>query len=247
MPKPNGVMIYDGPSEYTGERIIVVVVGLKTRSTNSKTGGMVQTYVFPAGVDPVTAWKTGADTANCGACIHRSPASGGLGTCYVAKFHGPAAVYSGWKRGIYPTVAPAEAAELVRETGRALRLGTWGDPAAVPAGVLDVLAMGASERTGYTHGWRDRPDLRGLVMASVDSVAETREAQAAGFATFRVAPHGDAGRLPGEARCPASAEAGKRVTCETCPLKCDGAVSRGVFGRVIQDHGPRRHRGLLSA
>ena len=47
-------------------------------------------------------------------------------------------------------------------------------------------------------------------------------------------------RDSGEARCPASAEAGRRVTCESCPiaLKCNGTRTGRIRGRVILDHGP---------
>jgi hypothetical protein len=81
-------------------------------------------------------------------------------------------------------------------------------------------------------------------MASVDSVDEALEAAALGWSTFRVKPKGDRGRLPGEAICPASAEAGKKVTCETCPIKCDGRpyMSGLLTGRVIQAHGTKAKR-----
>lgn len=243
--KPNGYVVFRGPSLYDGKPIVVILTGLHSASTNRKTGGMLQTYILPAGIDPVSAWKKGRDVSVCGGCPHRSPASGGKGTCYVTKMHGPASVFKAWKRGAYPVADVSEVSELVR--GRKLRIGTWGDPAAVPAEVWAQLASGASARTGYTHGWRQVPALRGLVMASVDSVAELLEARSEGWATFRVAPLGESGRLPGEVICPASAEAGKKTTCENCPVKCTGEVRPKFSGRVIQDHGPRKAMALLSA
>jgi hypothetical protein len=71
-------------------------------------------------------------------------------------------------------------------------------------------------------------------MASVDSVSERAEAMALGWATFRVSTDRDDARdrVKGEAQCPASAEAGHKVTCASCPLKCNGATG----GRVILDH-----------
>ena len=75
---------------------------------------------------------------------------------------------------------------------------------------------------------------------------QAEKAWAEGWSTFRVARKGDAARLAGEARCPASEEAGKRVTCEACPIQCsggqflqvEGRQSRGIVGRIIQAHGP---------
>jgi cytochrome c len=43
-------------------------------------------------------------------------------------------------------------------------------------------------------------------------------------------------RLPKESICPASAEAGKKLTCETC-LACHGAGSGRKGSIVIQAHG----------
>src|SRR5262245_11876488 len=41
--KPNGFVLYDGPSALDGERIVVVVTGFTRRSKNGKTGRMLQT------------------------------------------------------------------------------------------------------------------------------------------------------------------------------------------------------------
>ena len=71
-------------------------------------------------------------------------------------------------------------------------------------------------------------------MASVDSEAERDEAHTALWATFGVDETGEWDRVKGEARCPASAEAGKQVNCRTCPLKCNGAG----LSIVIMDHAP---------
>ena len=41
---PNGYVIYDGASLLNGERIIAIA--LTSKSSNSKTGAMMQTYVL---------------------------------------------------------------------------------------------------------------------------------------------------------------------------------------------------------
>jgi len=160
--------------------------------------------------------------------------------CYVNVGQGPRAVADGMARGIYPRVTVPEACELI--SGMPLRMGTYGDPGMVPASVWKKMAAVASYHTGYTHRTRDvGADLKGVCMASADSLEEAREFRADGWATFRVSTDPSEPRDRGEARCPASVEAGKRVTCETCPiaLKCDGKSDKGgVWGRVILDHGP---------
>lgn len=119
--------------------------------------------------------------------------------------------------------------------GRLVRLGTYGDPAAVPTIVWHRLTEHASGHTGYTHQWRTcDQSLRTLCMASADSLADAREAQTAGWRTFRVMPC-DAPRAANEAVCPASAEAGRKLTCAQC-LACAGADGRRG-SVVIQAHG----------
>lgn len=124
--------------------------------------------------------------------------------------------------------------------GRAVRLGAYGDPAAVPAAVWHALVSGAETWTGYTHQWPCGPSgLRSLTMASVDSVEEREEAKAAGWRTFRVRT-GDQPVEPGEIVCPASKEGGYKSNCAKCGL-CQGAPAgdrkRPLPDIVIYVHG----------
>jgi hypothetical protein len=161
-------------------------------------------------------------------------------TCYVNVGQGPLNVWRAWKRGRYLSRGEGyhgrgfKLCDLGR--GRLVRLGTYGDPAAVPAFVWAELTYYAAGHTGYTHQHkRCDPALKNLCMASVDSAAEAREAQAAGWRSFRVAMPGDSPREPGEAICPASNEAGKKLTCAQC-LACNGA--NGRRGNItIRAHG----------
>ncbi len=240
MGKPNGFIAYEGPSAIDGESVAVIVVGTRSRSANTKTGGMLQSYIILADTLPTDAIRTGLDVSVCGDCIHRSKASGGKGSCYVNVGQGVQSVYRAYKRGIYPRMNLLAASAFIASLDKAFRIGTYGDPGAVPdAGAFwGVLAAGAPARTGYTHRWQDTgASLRGLCMASVDDVAEAEDAWNQDWATFRVAPVGDTLRIYGEAQCPASEEAGRRVTCETCPIKCDGRFKPHNMGRVIQAHG----------
>jgi hypothetical protein len=220
MKQPTGYVVYRGPSELDGEPI--VVIALTGGSTNSKTGNMVQTYIIREDIDPVAAVKTGADESICGDCRHRGNGIDGTGrTCYVNLGHGPSSVYRAFLRGRYP-VDPVAAADACN--GRIVRLGTYGDPAAVPVNVwLDLLAQ-SSGRTGYTHQWRTNPQLRSLVMASADTAMSADVARAMGWRTFRVRT-AEQPMLVRESVCPASAEAGKKLQCTDCRA-CDGATGR---------------------
>lgn len=225
----DGLILFEGPSALDGAPIVVVATGLRSASANAKTGGMVQTYILRADVAPTDAIRTGADASICGDCPHRGDGTGAGRTCYVNVGQGPLAVFRAYQRGAYAPVTDWDAF-----AGRAVRFGIYGDPAAVPVAVWARLASLARGRTGYTHQWRTRPELRDYCMASVDTEAEAVEARAAGWRYFRVALPGAAARLESEAVCPASAEAGKKLTCSAC-LACGGGSRRGSI--VIQAHG----------
>lgn len=248
MPKSLGYVVFEGASAVDGSPIAVILTGFRKASTNAKTGGMVQSYIIRTDVPPTDAIKQGLDGAMCGSCPLRGAAAGGSGACYVNVGHGPLAVFNAYKRGRYDRASVRLASFEIGETGRPFRMGTYGDPGAVPdAGRFwsDLMRFTrpGQGHTGYTHRWRDTgASLRGLCMASVDSMAEAVHARAAGWATFRVVGLGVRDPMRGEARCPASAEAGKRVTCETCPMKCDGALRPGNVGRVIMAHGATAKR-----
>ena len=245
---PNGAVLWQGDSLLDGRPIVVIATGLANASTNSKTGNMVQTYILRADVSPVEAVKSGADGSICGsgknACPHRGNGDGTGRTCYVNVGQGPLAVWRAWKRGAY-----AEAIEYAgllftsRDNGapcigkgRVVRLGTYGDPAAVPVHIWQAITRHAVGYTGYTHQWRSAPQLGGLCMASVDSEAQALEARAAGWRTFRVALPAHAKRMATESICPASAEAGKKLTCAAC-LACDGTAKDRRGSIVIKAHG----------
>ena len=232
----NGYVVFEGESRLDSAPIVLIVTGFARRSTNRKTGRVLQSYILRRDVAPLEAVRLGLDPSICGGCPHRSTASGGLGSCYVNIGHGPRAVYACYEGGGYHDSLPAECADSIRGSGLGLRVGSYGDPAAVPVAIWRQLIEAAPWHTGYSHAWRQASELRGLVMASVDSPSEGLEARELGWQTFRVTPRADTYRERGEARCPASLEAGQRVTCSSCPIKCDGR-SGALIGRVIQAHG----------
>ena len=232
MNRPTGFIIYQGPSELDGAPI--VAIALTGKSTNKKTGAMVQTYIMRADVAPLDALASGDDASVCGDCKHR-PILGGA--CYVNVAHGPRSVYAAYARGRYPVAGDVAALGA----GRAVRLGTYGDPAAVPVAVWQALTSGAALRTGYTHQWRHGDALQGLCMASADSADERQDATARGWRTFRVMLAGES-LARGEFACPASEEAGRKTTCEKCGA-CSGA-SRGTrqASVAIVAHGAKKGR-----
>ena len=236
----SGAILWRGPSELTGEPIILVATGFNG-ARNSKTGaGLVQTYIIRDDMAPALASQTGGDAAICGGCGHRGTYKDGLRvegsrSCYVNLGQGPTIVYKSVAKGIYPVIPEAELPGLFE--GLMVRIGAYGDGAAVPARIWHLILSRAIGRTGYTHQWRDPrfQYLQAYTMASVDSEAEAREAWAMGWRTFRVAPAVGWAKLEGEGLCPASFEAGKRVQCDGCKL-CSGTAGHGKASIMIPDH-----------
>jgi hypothetical protein len=203
-----------------------VVCIVTKNSKNRKTGRMLQTYILTADVDPVTAARTGEESRVCGDCPLRG------GKCYVQRFQAPQAVWQKYRRGGYPAIQwPALGAHSIR-------IGSFGDPAFVPASVWENVVKHSAGHIGYTHQWRlpGAQYLREIVMASVESVADQCEAVAAGWRTFRVRKP-EQPKLADEMVCPASDEAGHRTTCSRC-LFCCGRSKRGK-SVVINAHGRR--------
>ena len=245
----NGAVFYDGSSQIDGARIIGIVTGTRSRSSNPKTGDMLQTWILRADMHPVEALATGADASICGECPYRphgSPAPGkryGRRLCYVNPM-GPSAIYRAWVDGKYPSASADDMRALVK--GRAVRLGSYGDPCAISRCRWTWIDS-ASGRTGYTHRWRHMERMpvddmatwwRSHIMASVDSESERREASALGWRTFRPLFRGEE-RSAAEIQCPAAPESGARTTCADCRL-CAGSMadrSRPIPSIAIDIHG----------
>jgi hypothetical protein len=234
----NGI-IYRGPSLLDGSPIVAIAT---YSARNRKTGAMVQTYILRDDMDPVTASRTGADAAICGACPLRGIANPAKGkgqadkrACYVTLIHGPALVYRSHVRGVYPDATDADAATAIG-FGRMVRIGTYGDPAAVPAHVWDALTMRAKGWTAYTHQWLHQPDALTYAMASVESLTAAKYIWARDGRTFRIIRDVAEIDPAREVLCPASAEAGKRTTCADCRL-CAGQATRSPKSVAIVAHG----------
>jgi hypothetical protein len=233
--KPSGYIIYRGASLLDGKPIVVVAI---TKSSNGKTGNMVQTYILADnGKSPVESAKSLEDVSVCGDCKHRR---GTGGSCYVNLGQGARSVMDGVQRGIYPDW---NAYSWVAVAGRKVRLGTYGDPAAVPAYVWQDLLENAAGWTGYTHQWASgkADHVKQWCMASADTMQEMALAKLNGWRTFRVRSEDDSHVYSKEMACPASAEQGKRLQCEDC-MACSGGIDSKKASVTIVVHGSLKNR-----
>jgi hypothetical protein len=212
------MILWQGRSAFpVDDEIFLAITGLDRPSRNPKTGPMIQAWILPRHENPYLSVARGHDTAVCGSCPLRAIGKNRFERrCYVNVAKAPFAVYRRLK------------AHRFTETGRIrdlpqglkIRLGAYGDPAAVPYDVIAELCQ-HGRHTGYTHAWRFcDPGFKRLLMASVESPAAAETAQKLGWRTFRVRKKGDAVLFPGEDQCLAAKEAGHQTTCSEC-LACD--------------------------
>jgi hypothetical protein len=254
---PNGLVVYEGPSNFGGEPIVVIVTGLRGRRgvNNSKTGNLAQVWILRNEMAPNLARRTGQDSAICGTCIYRA----GKG-CYV-NMKAPLSVYLSYTQATillktgktktyrpYRKGTPQEVGKILAEGSRKVRFGAYGDPGAVPfqvwKGIFEAAkatAEGLFDWTGYTHAWRTLPAEYKFLMASCDSIQDRIEAYLKGWRTFTVIAPGEGKKKKarGQIACPASKEQGYRKTCAEC-MACNGSKGPDdVRASVeIEGHGP---------
>jgi hypothetical protein len=202
-------------------------------SRNAKTGNMIQTWIMRLDMEPNVAVKSASDDAICGDCPYRAGAG-----CYVTTHQAPLSVWRAHKGK--PIASMVEI--VTRFEGSKLRIGSYGDPCAIPLTVWQSLIklIKPPRRTGYTHQWRTFPAYRSLLMASVDTEAEQAEAIYQGWRTFRVSKDGTP--LKGEIECPNTTH---NVSCADCGL-CDGSRSSDPHTHYLQlVQRAQSQRGLL--
>lgn len=223
MSKPSGYVVYEGPSLIDGAPIVCVVT---VKSRNRKTGPMVQSWILRSDMSPIDANRLGADYSICGNCPHRGVAApdkaSGMArnrSCYVTLPQAPTVIWKAYRRGIYP-VARGHAAIAEIGAGKMVRLGAYGDMAAVPSYVTESLLSASAGHTAYSHqsGVAGSAFDGARFMVSADDESAARAAWAQGWRTFRVLRDGEAPVAGREIDCPSS----RGVHCKDCGL-CKGA------------------------
>ena len=241
--KPIGIILWSGKSLLDGERIAVVATGIFTKTENKKTGDMIQTYIIRRDIHPMLARRMGEDFSICGDCKHREQS-----TCYVNLCHGPIGVFHALVDGSYREWKNSDI-ELFAD--RFIRIGSYGDPAAVPYEVWRNICMAAKGVTGYTHQWNNKnidQRLKSICMASVDSIIgynkEYNKARSLGWRTFRIRESAENILMDDEFVCPASKEAGVLTTCQKCNL-CNGLQRANAKNPVIIHHADSEAMGTM--
>jgi hypothetical protein len=226
-PKELGFILYEGASVLDGAPIVAIAT---LSTSNRKTGDMVQTWILRSDINPVEASKQKLDGSICGNCPQRQSTGG---ACYVNIGQAPNSIYKAYKNNRYPKFDIDKHGAYL--SNRMIRLGAYGDPAAMPYSINAELVLLASGHTGYTHQIAHKNfDKRyiNICMVSADSPKQAKKYQAQGAKTFRVALADD-GLFDNELECLSDS---KGINCTDCGL-CDGQTKN----IAIAVHGSRKN------
>lgn len=206
------MILFKGPSVLDpATRIVVIATGFDRPSANQKTGGMLQVYTLVESLHPMDAIRVGLVSAICGDC----PLIGDI--CYLQIHKDINKVYNCYKRGGYRYVESIEEIEHLFFNKR-VRLGAYGDPAAIPGFIIEAILKYAKAYTSYTHNGQYNPVVAELSQASVESAKQAKDWQAKGYKTFRIKLDSEP-LVEDEIACPN--EKRPDIQCRDC-LLCDG-------------------------
>jgi hypothetical protein len=223
MKKPTGYLIHEGDTN--GQKFFVVAT---LKSTNEKTGAMIQVFIMLADVHPAAAVKSGLDAHTiCQGC----PFASGKG-CYVNIAFAPSQVYNGYKRGIYPKLFPKDYKKVFG--GKKVRFGAYGNPTLLPFSVAKAIAKVSAGWTGYFHNWNtmkpaEARKWNGLFMASTETQNSYKLAKEMNLRVFHVSPFKP---LENAIECVNSSH---QIKCQNC-LLCAG-LSKPAKDIWIAPHG----------
>jgi|11_taG_2_1085331.scaffolds.fasta_scaffold76022_2 hypothetical protein len=228
--KANGFVLYEGPSNLDPSQNIVAII--TNKSANPKTGNMSQLWILNKDIDPLTASREKKDNAVCGGCKLRQSLGG---ACYVTIFQAPNNIWKTYKKGNYPKISVDKYKDHFK--GAKIRFGAYGDPGAIPMGILASLKAHAANNTSYTHQWKNKSSqsLKSLSMASVDNAKETKQAIKLGWRYFRVAKLTEE-LLANEIICPNVTTGISCINCNLCNGSKPGDKRKNI---VIPVHGVR--------
>jgi hypothetical protein len=215
-----------------------VLINFQKGSSNSKTGMAIQNYLIPK------SWgeegRVADDKDVCFDCPH-SQAKGA--TCYVRKGNPFRGLISKTKsvnrmyKDIPEFSKATEEAILKMCEGQFVRFGAYGEPILLGEDLVKKITKVARTWTGYTHQWhQDKYQwAKKYFMASVDSVFEKSVARKKGWRPFFVTDDPNYIQDKKDSlSCPASAEAGRKSTCNVCSL-CKGTSAVNKSGKLAKD------------
>ena len=250
--KNKSTIIYKGPSLIDGKPIIVIY---QPQGKNPKIGEMAQTWILREDIDPITANRIGEDYSICGNCPHKGitdpQKQKGMApnrSCYVNPMP-VLAVYKSYKKGNYTeghNIGNNLYSLAMLGAGQNIRLGSYGDPAAVPARIWEGLLRFSKSHTGYTHQADIKTSsydyIKNILMTSCDTLAQAKTAWKKGLRTFRTITNLSE-MTSNEKQCMATLK-GSKTTCSKCN-KCNGDSDFKSIAIVVHGNGAKYAGGQV--
>lgn len=210
--------------------VVLVLTNIRGGSRNAKTGDMVQSWVFDR--TKLTAKVFGAKCEECPM----------VAQCYVMK---GTQAHNSVRRATLKALGLLSGNTSYKVTtlqqvlpmlsGRPLRLGSYGDPSAIPLDDLRALVSAADGHTGYTHFWRSSdPAYAQFLMASVEDLPSEMLAQSLGYRTYRVLRKTESQHEVSE-RSILCLEKSAGLSCADC-LVCSGTSKPNAKNIYIYEH-----------
>ncbi|MDY6899483.1 MAG: hypothetical protein SWZ49_15590 [Cyanobacteriota bacterium] len=216
----NSYVVWEGASLIDGSPIVLILTGFVNHTLNRKTGKLIQSWVIQQNFVPTEAAKKGLEKGICGSCPLKLSQTG---ACFV-NILPVNNIYRKYFAGNYPKFSANEI-EVIKRYRYPIRIGSYGDPTAVPFDVWEPIISASGGHTGYTHRWDSNEcDSRWkkYLMASVQSESKARIAQNLGWRTFRIITP-DAPLSENEILCRHTKD--NATQCEACML-CDGKSNK---------------------
>ena len=230
--KTNGFLIYEGSKN--GEKYAVIAT-LKT--SNRKTGNMIQLWIILSDYSPVDGVKSGLDASTiCTGCKFAS----GNG-CYVNVGQAPNSIWKAYKANKYPKLDPFLYDNVFN--GRKVRFGAYGNPSLIPLSIIKMITESCEGWTGYFHDWSKMSKERALAygkyfMASTETNDSVRRAKEKNLRFFHVSPTQPKDTI----ECLSDS---RGLSCDQCQL-CKGNRI-GAKSIWINPHGSKKKRAIQQA
>ena len=231
MKKHTGYILYKG---IVNQLPYVVIATVKT--SNAKTGNMIQIWFLLENINPVEAIKLKLDVNSiCSGCIF----AGGNG-CYVTVHQAPLSIWKCFKRGSYASINPVDYQSVFG--GRKVRFGAYGNPTLLPLSIVKAIASVSNGWTGYFHDWKTNPyasEYAKYFMASTETESSYRLAKSLNYRVFHASPV----KPEGMQECLNTLQ---DTACINCNL-CNGLTKSRAPSIWIDPHGSGKSKAIAVA
>lgn len=226
-----GYVIHRG--QINGEKYVAIAT---MKTSNRKTGQMVQVWFLLEDQNPVEAVKQGKDSFTiCKDC----PFASGNG-CYVNVGQAPLSIWKGFHRGIYPELQAGEYSKIF--AGKSIRFGAYGNPTLLPVEKVQAIAEVSKGWTGYFHDWKSNPlakEYAKFFMVSTETESSFKLAMSLKFRAFHVSPIQPVETM----ECLSES---KGIECKDCKL-CAGLAKKRMKSIWINPHGSKSKKASAVA